>query len=806
MAPSVLDDIDPASPAARIIEEEERLLARVEARVALGDEDGGERTITADYDREMVALRDAAAEAKAEDLAPLVEQMTRLAAIRERLGGSRSLPVDMSSPYFAHMQLREGQGETEKRRDVLIGKRGFIDRAQNVQIVDWRNAPISQVYYRYEEGDDYEENTGGRVFAGVVEIRRNLTIAQARLRRIGAPQGTWVRDARGRWRQAVGSAVPTLQGGQGSAARAPTPPPRAALRGRKRRPSQAAQLGVHGGGPVRADKHLPEIAALIDREQFDLITRPSSGLIVIQGGAGSGKTTVALHRIAFLTFADRTRFRPSNILFVVPSEALVRYVAAVLPALGVNGVPVTTYRAWARSVRQKLLPGSPTRYTIGAPDAVARLKKHPQMIALFAAHEAERVATAERELAAALGGAEGAEAILGRWRQLGGHALVPRLRRLYRWVAKADVVPAATRVRAESALAGLGKRADDILADWAELLSDRSRLQRAFVEPGLATGGEVDALVSWTAHLLRDPADWTDDEGKPIESVDGRALDEDDPAGRLDEEDDPLLLRLVQLRRGGLTARDGDPIEYAHVAIDEAQDRSAIEVQVLVEATRKDGEDAGARSVTIAGDTAQRLVFDNHFTGWRELLDVIGQAGAVTSPLRLSYRSTAEVMQLARAILGPDLAPEEPLYARSGSPVEVHELGGVGEAVAMLADALRGLAGREPTASVAVVARHPEQADVYFDGLTRAEVPNLRRVRKSEFRFEPGVDLTDVSQVKGLEFDYVVMVDVNAVTYPDTVEARHLLHIGVTRAAHQLWLIATAEPSPLLPAAAEEPG
>src|SRR5688500_10815127 len=187
----MLNDIEPGTEAARIIEEEERLRARVAARVAIGGEEdaaAGERsqTVASDYDRELILLRDAIAEAKPEDLPPLVEQMTRLAAIRERLGGSRSLPVDMSSPYFAHMQLREGQGEAEKRRDVLIGKRGFIDRAQNVQIVDWRNAPISQVYYRYEEGDDYEENVDGRVFAGVVEVRRNLTIAQARLRRIGA--------------------------------------------------------------------------------------------------------------------------------------------------------------------------------------------------------------------------------------------------------------------------------------------------------------------------------------------------------------------------------------------------------------------------------------------------------------------------------------------------------------------------------------------------------------------------------------------------------------------------------------------
>ena len=113
---------------------------------------------------------------------------------------------------------------------------------------------------------------------------------------------------------------------------------------------------------------------------------------------------------------------------------------------------------------------------------------------------------------------------------------------------------------------------------------------------------------------------------------------------------------------------------------------------------------------------------------------------------------------------------------------------------------------REPTASCAVIARHPEQADAYFDGLRRAEVPALRRVRRDEFNFQPGVDVTDVAQVKGLEFDYVVMVDVNAASYPDQRWARHLLHIGVTRAAHQLWLVSTGEPSELIPAALRDGG
>jgi len=228
-------------------------------------------------------------------------------------------------------------------------------------------------------------------------------------------------------------------------------------------------------------------------------------------------------------------------------------------------------------------------------------------------------------------------------------------------------------------------------------------------------------------------------------------------------------------------------------------------VKVLVEAVHAPDNDPTKRSVTIAGDTAQRLVFDNNFVGWADLLQVIsgplapGAHPAIVRPLKLSYRSTAEVMVLARAILGPELAPDDPLAARPGEPVELHEFGDLGEAVAFLGDALRNLMAREPTASCAVIARHPEQADAYFDGLKQAEVPALRRVRKDEFNFQPGVDITDVTSVKGLEFDYVLMVDVNASSYPDQHWARHLLHIGVTRAAHQLWMISTGEPSVLIP-------
>lgn len=779
------NEVENGTPAATIIAEEERLFGQVQARVAMGDEDEGKPRIGAsDLDADLISLRDQIAEARPEDLPPLVEQMTRLAALRARLGGGVSLPIDIASPYFAHMRLREH----DKSKDVMVGKRGFIDRKSNVQIVDWRNAPISRIYYRYEEGDDYEEEIAGHRVEGMVEARRNVSIARGNLRRIGAPQGTFLKDARGAWVQAVGQIAPVLHGGMGKAAR-PVAPPR-----------DKGKLGIHHGTTVRADKALPEIAALIDKEQFELITQPGSGIVVIQGGAGSGKTTVALHRIAFLNFQDTRRFKAQNTLFVVPSQALVRYVSGVLPSLGVAGVPVVTYTGLARSTRIRCLPDAPTKYNVDPPEHVSRVKKHPTMLGMLVTWVEKKAAQIGGELAGIHPPA------VEEWNRLVRRALVPRLSGLNTWVKKAELEP-TVRVSLEGFVKRWKKRADDIVLDWAEMLTDRVTLAEGF-EGSDVSAKDIERVVGWMKRqLAKQQKTPVDEEGQPILDSEGQALgvDEDDPAGRFDDEDDPILLRLIQLKRGGLITPHGDEMIWEHVAIDEAQDRSALEVKVLVEAVHAPDNDPTKRSVTIAGDTAQRLVFDNNFSGWAELLQQTGQP-AIVRPLKLSYRSTAEVMQLAREILGPELAPEEPLAARPGEPVELHEFGDLGEAIAFLGDALRNLMAREPTASCAVISRHPEQADAYYDGLRRAEVPALRRVRRDEFNFQPGVDVTDVTSVKGLEFDYVVMVDVNQASYPNQNWARHMLHIGVTRAAHQLWMVSTGEPSVLIPKALRDGG
>ena len=154
-------------------------------------------------------------------------------------------------------------------------------------------------------------------------------------------------------------------------------------------------------------------------------------------------------------------------------------------------------------------------------------------------------------------------------------------------------------------------------------------------------------------------------------------------------------------------------------------------------------------------------------------------AHTAIEPLKVSYRSTAEITSFARKVLGPLAHDAEPIATRHGPPVELFTFASIGEAVAFLADTLRDLAREEPYANVALVARFPQQAEVYFDGLSRAEVPRVRRVAQQDFTWEPGVDVTDVRQTKGLEFDEVILLDTTATSYPaSSPHARHALYVA----------------------------
>jgi DNA helicase-2/ATP-dependent DNA helicase PcrA len=767
----------------RIVAQEEKVLARVHRTAAASRPTHRGQLI--DYDAELIALRDQIREARLEDIPPLIEEMERLQQVAQRRAQVTEGAVDPMSPYFGRMVLEEDG----RKREILIGRSTFLDPKTGVRIVDWRDAPVSRVYYRYEEGDDYDEIFGDREVEGEVLLRRNLSIVGGKLRRIGAPQGTFRRSRGEVWRRVAEQAT-KLSGGQGVAMRPES----------HHRPGA---LGI-GEDELREDKHLSEITALIDPRQFELISRPNSGLVVIQGGAGSGKTTIGLHRLAYLAFQDPQRFRADQMLVVVFNDALVRYISHVLPALWVNDVPVQTFQLWAEQQRRHHIPKLTTRYADDTPAHVVRMKKHPAMLRAIDRYVSELTERAEAEIVAETAQEEAAAQVMRRWRGTAAEPLGVRIDVLSQWLqdrnGDAKEVPLGIRHALGRVCHRWSLRTRDVVTAWADLLTDRQRLTDAFARwaPDALSDTQLEWAHSWcsrnSTRTLMEYEESFEDQGEPhSHSVGVDGVEEDEPAV-LDREDDALLLRLFQTLSAPLSGRQG-ALEYEHIFVDEAQDMSPVELAVVLDTATEQ------QSVTFAGDIAQKLHLDNGFTDWRHVLQELKLDHIEIEPLKLSYRSTHEIIEFATEVLGPLRNEVSGEATRHGAPVELFQFGGSGEAVGFLSEALRNLVSSEPLSSVAVITRYPEQADLYYTGLRHGEVPNLRRIAEQDFPFRPGVDVTDVRQVKGLEFDYVVIVECNRSTYPVDDETRHLLHIAATRAAHQLWVFSTGRPSLLLPEA-----
>ena len=733
------------------VREEESLL-----RVVLAGLDGARARPHAPPDdaATLLALRDALAEAKPEDQGPLLEQMHRIEALARQRGKSHGPPVDRRSPYFGHLRLLQDG----RRRDVLIGQRGFSQPGGSVHIVDWRNAPVSRLYYRYDEGDSFEERLGEREVEGEILARRTVSIVDGQLRRVASAQGVFAREPGMPWRR-LDEASHRLHGSGGG--RAPA----------------AERLGLDCGGTRRPDRFLPAIAALIDPRQFELISRPTSGTFVVQGSAGSGKTTVGLHRIAYLAFADPGYFRPQDMLVVVQQRALARYIARVLPELEVPGVEVRTFAAWAGLVRARLWPGLPRETTDDAPLVVVRAKSHVAMLDILADRQAELARWCRDTLTSSLAGAAGADGALAAWDESRG-PVDARVTALARWL-KSTEVPALLRARLEACGARLRARTRDVVGEWSALLTDRAALGRAFARhaPGQFSDGQLDDIHRYCVDRdrLRTGA---------VDSAEGGEY-------ALDTEDEALLLRTYQLQRGPLDG-GGRPLAYHHLMIDEVQDFGPLELAVLLACA------TSRKSVTLAGDAHQAIVPEHGGGSWMAMLARLGLPHECVEALRISYRSTRQIMEAALAVLGPLWTEPRPDAPRTGAAVETFGFASPGEASEFLARALRDLVAREPLAAVALIARHPEQAQAYHEALSAADVPGLRLVTDQDFSFRPGIDVTDVRQTKGLEFDIVILLEANAQSYPDHDQARRFLHVAMTRAAHQLWITYTGKPSPLL--------
>lgn len=479
----------------------------------------------------------------------------------------------------------------------------------------------------------------------------------------------------------------------------------------------------------------------LDPAQQRMVDLPAGRHALLLGEAGFGKTTVALHRLASLCERSGSHAAAGESfrgLVVVPSPGLRKLTELMLERRRVPGVEVWTYDAWASKVGRGAFSDLPERTSVCIYGGVIRAKRHRALRA-----ELERYA---------------------------------------------QEMP--TPVRPEGKRRGSGHASR---WDLERIFGDRERMTRLVeVAGGAIRKTAIEELAEHTRVQFSEPTEkaYRHVDKESLVTSDGRAIDEGTPmenANSADPEDAAVLFELDRIRVRSVGAREATVPRYDCVVVDEAQELSPLELALVGRAVRRGG------TLIVAGDAAQQVDPDTDFPGWDEVMKELDAPRHERAVLEVNYRCPPVVTELARAVLDPSAAVVLP----AGDPAITAALHHAPAHVAMwLVEELGRISHEDRTASIAVICRSAGYARTLSRTL-KAGVDH-RLSLAGDFEFAPGVLVTAVPEVKGLEFDYVFVPDADANTYPDTAESRRTLYVALTRATHRLAIAAAPKFSPLL--------
>ncbi|MGN7477006.1 RNA polymerase recycling motor HelD [Solibacillus silvestris] len=650
-------------------------------------------------------------------------------------------------PYFARIHFQRAQ---ENEEFLYIGKTSlFHSETHEPIIVDWRS-PVANVYYDGRLGD-ITYDVRGEEHSGHLFAKRQYKIENAEL--------LDYRDVD----------LTTND--------------------------ELLQEALEG----KADVRLTEIVSTIQKEQNEIIRAHLRQPILVQGAAGSGKTTIALHRISYFLYTMGEHFNAEQLMILAPNHLFIEYIGDVLPELGVDKICQTTYAQYvldALNIKLKLQnPNEQLEQLVANPSAqhnglmILKMKGSPfyeLMMNRFLQHYEEQLAALFEDV------------FIEKYRIMKGDHLrklflaefhyMPIEKRLER-IRK--VIQTEVKRKTVTVLATLNTRYEEAIGRALNGMRDAEKRRRTVTKliderderiPKIRQEAKSTASVYMkrfqkakikqlyrslitNRELLGEIApEWT------LEEV-GQFLKAHQKEQWMLEDLAALLFLHAKIK--GIE----DKWKMRVVFIDEVQDYSYFQLAALKAGLETD-------MFTMVGDLAQGIHSYRSLTDWQPLLELFPRATYAT--LQKSYRTTIEIMEAANDILmqmDEDLPLVEPVVRHGKKPefiaAEKFDSKTINNILAKIKESHHQ--------SIALICKTTKEALHLMKQLEKSNI-DAQLLDENSAIDQQKLLIVPSHLAKGLEFDAVILAAFDAPYYDNPLD-RKLLYVALTRAMHELYLI-----------------
>jgi DNA helicase-2/ATP-dependent DNA helicase PcrA len=666
------------------------------------------------------------------------------------------------SPYFGRIDFRD---DDEPRTDrIYLGIASLLNDAEDEFLVyDWR-APVSSLYYDYPPGPARYETPGGTV-TGELELKRQYMIRDGRIRSL-FDTGVTIGDE-------------LLQ----------------------------EVLGKH------SDNQMKSIVATIQREQNQIIRNTQSRLLVVQGAAGSGKTSAALQRVAYLLYRFREVLNANQIVLFSPNTMFNSYVSTVLPELGEENMQQTTFVDYLEHRLGRTFdledPLTQMEYALTA-------MQEPGYEARIAGIQ-YKASTAFMDVLENYLARLGREGLLFKNIKFRGEVIysADSIREQFYSFPESLPLPNRMKLLSDWLLEQLEVRArEELTKEWVE-----EEIQLLDAESYLQAYRQLRKKKRYTENSFDDYQREEEQLGymvvhekfKKIRARVRRLLFLDLPGVYRQLFDQPLEdapahwaeigeQTKARLDRAELAYEDATPYLFMkekiegfqtnnairHVFVDEAQDYSAFQFAFLKRLFPR-------AKMTVLGDFNQAIyAHAAGSTGFTAVTGLYPEEETQTFVLTRSYRSTRPIVEFTRRMIaGGELI--EP-FNRDGRPPTVTEAADHAQLHRHILDRIKSLQD-DGHQNIAVICKTAAESRQAYEAL-RPDIA-IRLIGQETASFEAGIVVIPAYLAKGVEFDAVILYNGSREVYGRESE-RRLFYTACTRAMHELHVYHVGEMSPIL--------